>query len=128
MLKCLVSNIHINAALVTQHESSLSSQPLISKRASPGPRRFDVPNPHSQRIEDCQFCRLSTGGRNPFYNRDIAPLAGTEAVFTASCIGCTYYVVVAWVWSFIWHFGLVGVPGRVGQGTGVQGLRAATEE
>jgi H+-transporting ATPase len=21
-------------------------------------------------------------------------------------LGCTYYVVVAWIWSLIWHLGL----------------------
>ena len=68
--------------------------------------RYDVP-PSSQAVESAQFTSLSSGGRNPFFQRDVAPLAGTEAEFTASCIGCTYYVVVAWIWSIIWYFGLV---------------------
>lgn len=34
------------------------------------------------------------------------PLVGTEGVFTASVLGCTYYVLVAWIWSIIWHMGL----------------------
>jgi H+-transporting ATPase len=34
---------------------------------------------------------------NFFENRTV-PLAGTESVFIASVIGCTYWVVVAWIW------------------------------
>lgn len=62
--------------------------------------------PRHSSVDNCQFCRLSTGGRNPFFNRDIAPVAGTEGFFTASAIGCLYYVLAAWIWSIIWYFGL----------------------
>ena len=34
------------------------------------------------------------------------PRYGTEGEFTASVIGCTYYVVVAIIWSVIWYLGL----------------------
>ena len=62
-------------------------------------------------IEDCQFCRLAykdgrAGGYNPFFSNREVPLAETEATFTASSIGCTYYAVVAWVWAAIWYIGL----------------------
>lgn len=60
------------------------------------------PNP----IEDCQFCTLSSGGNNPFFSAREVPIYGTEPVFTASVIGCTYYVIAAWIWSAIWSFGL----------------------
>lgn len=60
------------------------------------------PNP----IENCQFCTLSSGGFNPFFAKKEVPIYGTEAVNTASVIGCTYYVVAAWIWAAIWSFGL----------------------
>jgi len=60
------------------------------------------PNP----IEDCQFCTLSSGGFNPFFAAKEVPVYGTEPTFTASSIGCTYYVVAAWIWAAIWSFGL----------------------
>ncbi len=31
-----------------------------------------------------------------------APIANTESEFTASVIGCTYYIVAAIIWSMIW--------------------------
>jgi hypothetical protein len=31
-----------------------------------------------------------------------APIAGTEGEFSASVIGCTYYIIVAVIWSMIW--------------------------
>lgn len=34
------------------------------------------------------------------------PRFGTEGVFTASVIGCTYYVIVALIWSIIWYVAL----------------------
>lgn len=57
-------------------------------------------------IFDCQFCTFSSGGFNPFFTARQVPLAGTESEFTASVIGCTYYVVAAWIWAAIWHLGL----------------------
>lgn len=57
-------------------------------------------------IDDCKFCVLSTGGENPFFSKRQVPLANTESAFTASVIGCTYYVVAAWIWAAIWYMGL----------------------
>ncbi|KAL4418761.1 hypothetical protein ABPG77_005772 [Micractinium sp. CCAP 211/92] len=57
-------------------------------------------------VSDCQFCTLSSGGYNPFWSSRKAPVYGTEGAFTASVIGCTYYVIAAWIWAIIWHFGL----------------------
>ena len=34
------------------------------------------------------------------------PRFGTEGVYTASVIGCTYYVIVALIWSIIWYVAL----------------------
>ena len=34
------------------------------------------------------------------------PQYGTEAESTASVLGCTYYVIAAWIWAIIWHMGL----------------------
>ena len=42
------------------------------------------------------------------------PVYGTEGAFTASVLGSTYYVVAAWIWAIIWHFGLD--PIKVGGG------------
>ena len=57
-------------------------------------------------IEDCEFCTLSSGGFNPFFSKKEVPIYGTEPTFTASSIGCTYYVIAAWIWAAIWSFGL----------------------
>jgi len=57
-------------------------------------------------IDDCQFCTLSSGGDNPFFSSKQVPLYDTEWAFTASVIGCTYYVVAAWIWAAIWYLGL----------------------
>uniref|UniRef100_A0A7S0S4X3 P-type H(+)-exporting transporter n=1 Tax=Chlamydomonas leiostraca TaxID=1034604 RepID=A0A7S0S4X3_9CHLO len=55
------------------------------------------------RVDDCEFCGLSTGGRTPFFDSKVVPIAGTESDYTASVIGCTGYVIVAWIWSAIWY-------------------------
>lgn len=57
-------------------------------------------------LNNCQFCSLSTEDSVPFFASKEVPLYGTESVFTASVIGCTGYVIAAWIWSIIWHFGL----------------------
>lgn len=67
---------------------------------------FNGYSPPRDGISDCQFCGLSTGGFNPFFTSRVAPLAGTEGAFTASVIGCTYYVIAAWIWAGMWHLGL----------------------
>ncbi|GAB4823503.1 hypothetical protein N2152v2_010549 [Parachlorella kessleri] len=57
-------------------------------------------------LEHCQFCLLSSGGRHPFFAHNQVPQYGTEAEATASVLGCTYYVIAAWIWAIIWHMGL----------------------
>lgn len=57
-------------------------------------------------VKPCQFCTLSSGGNHPFWSNKAAPIYDTESQFTASVLGCTYYAVVAWIWSLIWHMGL----------------------
>ena len=62
-------------------------------------------------IKDCQLCTLahadeSVGGNIPFWASREVPTAGTEGAYTASVLGCTYWVIVAWVWSAIWYIGL----------------------
>ena len=57
-------------------------------------------------LSDCQFCQMSGGGYNPFWSKKEVPVAKTESAFTASVIGCTSYVVAAWIWSAIWYMGL----------------------
>lgn len=44
---------------------------------------------HKHRLEDCQFCGLSTGGPTPFFSKKVVPVALTEASYSASVIGCT---------------------------------------
>jgi len=61
---------------------------------------------------NCQFCglvrgsELRTGGR-PFamhsYN---VPRFGSEDVHTSSVMACTYYVIMAWIWSLLWYLAL----------------------
>lgn len=34
------------------------------------------------------------------------PIAHTEGIFESSIIGCGWYVLVAWIWSLMWHMGM----------------------
>ena len=52
-------------------------------------------------VSNCLFCRYSNGKKVFAFDRD-APQANTESLFSASVIGCTYYIVLAIVWSMIW--------------------------
>jgi H+-transporting ATPase len=61
--------------------------------------------PPAYRIDNCLFCSYSSGGK-VFGFPGQAPIAGTEGEFSASVIGCTYYIVAAVIWSMIWYFGL----------------------
>lgn len=54
-------------------------------------------------FDNCHFCGLSTGGKVPFFPQGKVPRALTESVFTSSVIGCTGYVIVAWIWAMIWY-------------------------
>lgn len=49
-------------------------------------------------IYDCSLCANSQGWHPQFWPRGFVPVAGSEGRFVASVIGCTYYVVVAWIW------------------------------
>ncbi|EIE19189.1 plasma-membrane proton-e [Coccomyxa subellipsoidea C-169] len=59
----------------------------------------------SNRVQGCRFCTLSTGGGPPFFEHK-APVAFTESGSTDSTIGCTYYVIVAWIWAALFYLGL----------------------
>ncbi|KAK9905068.1 hypothetical protein WJX75_009176 [Coccomyxa subellipsoidea] len=59
----------------------------------------------SDRVHGCRFCTLSTGGGPPFFQHK-APVAFTESGSTDSTIGCTYYVIVAWIWAMLFYLGL----------------------
>ncbi len=52
-------------------------------------------------MKDCLFCRYSNGKKVFAFDRT-APQANTESLFSASVIGCTYYIVLAIIWSMIW--------------------------
>ncbi|KAL6757306.1 hypothetical protein V8C86DRAFT_2626506 [Haematococcus lacustris] len=62
--------------------------------------------PPRERFQDCMFCGLSTGHKTPFFPSMEVPISGTESRYTASVIGCTGYVIVAWIWSAIWYMPL----------------------
>ncbi len=79
------------------------AQTLATLLAALGMNGYDSPR---DPISDCQFCMLSTGGENPFFSAKKVPLAKTESAYTASVLGCTYYVVASWIWAIIWYFGL----------------------
>lgn len=54
--------------------------------------------PPPQNVSPCSLC-LDSQGRQPlFWPSGTVPIAGTEGRFTASVIGCTYWVIVAWIW------------------------------
>ncbi|KAA8496232.1 Plasma membrane ATPase [Porphyridium purpureum] len=55
---------------------------------------FPVPSASS-----CTYCQV--GG-----HRNTPPIFGTIGVDASSVIQSNYYVIVAWIWSAIWYFGL----------------------
>eukprot|EP00882_Tetradesmus_deserticola_P005625 GHRQ01005921.1.p1 GENE.GHRQ01005921.1~~GHRQ01005921.1.p1 ORF type:complete len:1073 (+),score=431.52 GHRQ01005921.1:381-3599(+) len=57
-------------------------------------------------VSPCSLCSTSLGSHPTFWPSGQVPIAGTEGRFTASVIGCTYYVLVAWIWSMIWYLAL----------------------
>ncbi|WIA14715.1 hypothetical protein OEZ85_003205 [Tetradesmus obliquus] len=57
-------------------------------------------------VQPCSLCATSFGYHPTFWPSGRVPIAGTEGRFTASVIGCTYYFIVAWVWSLIWYVAL----------------------
>eukprot|EP00195_Chlamydomonas_chlamydogama_P015211 CAMPEP_0202890410 /NCGR_PEP_ID=MMETSP1392-20130828/817_1 /ASSEMBLY_ACC=CAM_ASM_000868 /TAXON_ID=225041 /ORGANISM="Chlamydomonas chlamydogama, Strain SAG 11-48b" /LENGTH=1114 /DNA_ID=CAMNT_0049573971 /DNA_START=250 /DNA_END=3594 /DNA_ORIENTATION=+ len=54
-------------------------------------------------FDDCEYCSLSNDSKIPFWPNKTVPIALTESAFAASVIGCTGYVIVAWIWSGIWY-------------------------
>ncbi len=76
------------------------AQTLATLLAALGMNGYDSP---PEAITNCQFCVLSSGGENPFFSAKEVPIAGTESAYTASVIGCTYYVVASWIWAMIWY-------------------------
>lgn len=83
----------------------LVAQGLATIIAIFGFNGYDAPR---DSLRDCQFCTLDNANFDdiPFFSSKEVPLYGTESVFTASVIGCTGYVIAAWIWALIWHFGL----------------------
>ena len=79
------------------------AQTLATLLAALGMNGYDSPR---DPLSDCQFCTLSSGGNNPFFSSRKVPVAETESQYTASVLGCTYYVVASWIWAIIWYFGL----------------------
>ena len=79
------------------------AQAAATLLAALGMNGYDSPR---DPLKDCQFCTLSSNGDHPFFSSRKVPVAETESAFTASVLGCTYYVVAAWVWSAIWYLGL----------------------
>lgn len=53
-------------------------------------------------VRSVQGCERSCSPPQVFGYPGQAPIAGTEGEFSASVIGCTYYIVVAVIWSMIW--------------------------
>lgn len=52
----------------------------------------------SMGISQCKLCLNSRMQYPNFFENRTVPMAGTEDVFISSAIGCTYWVVVAWIW------------------------------
>lgn len=112
-----VSHSFLNKAGRATYLAFLFAQTASSLIAIFGFNGYESPR---DGIKDCRLCTLahadeSVGGNIPFWSAREAPTAGTEGAFTASVLGCTYWVVVAWVWSAIWYIGLDPIKVR-GQG------------
>eukprot|EP00878_Enallax_costatus_P000726 GHUV01000839.1.p1 GENE.GHUV01000839.1~~GHUV01000839.1.p1 ORF type:complete len:832 (+),score=189.21 GHUV01000839.1:2414-4909(+) len=67
---------------------------------------FNGYDPPAEGITNCQLCVDSTFNYPHFWPSRTVPIASTESVYTASVIGCTYWIVVAWIWSIIWYMAL----------------------
>ncbi|CAK0787749.1 hypothetical protein CVIRNUC_010971 [Coccomyxa viridis] len=59
-------------------------------------------------FDNGQFVEMSDGHAPAFLPSlgNTVPISGSEGEYTSSVIGCTYYVIVAWIWSIIWYLGL----------------------
>jgi len=78
------------------------SQTAASLIAGFGFNGYTTPVPASSR---CYFCE-APGLNGPIQYSGAGPITGTEGVYEPSVIGCGWYVLVAWVWSIIWHMGM----------------------
>ncbi|KAF8059373.1 PMA1 [Scenedesmus sp. PABB004] len=63
-------------------------------------------DPPPQGLDGCALCATSKGTHPLFWPSGRVPIARTESEFTASVIGCAYYVIVAWIWSALWYLAL----------------------
>lgn len=78
------------------------SQTAASLIAGFGFNGYTTPVPASA---SCYFCE-APNLMGPVRYSGSGPVPGTEGVFEPSIIGCGWYVLVAWVWSIIWHMGM----------------------
>uniref|UniRef100_A0A061RTM6 Plasma membrane ATPase n=1 Tax=Tetraselmis sp. GSL018 TaxID=582737 RepID=A0A061RTM6_9CHLO len=78
------------------------SQTVASIVAGFGFKGYTEPVPSS---EVCYFCQAPGLNLPQPYNGP-GPVAGTEGLSEPSVIGCGWYVLVAWIWSIIWHLGM----------------------
>jgi H+-transporting ATPase len=54
--------------------------------------------PPPDNIKPCLLCRDSHLSYPTFWASKAVPVAGTEGRYNASVIGCTYWIIVAWIW------------------------------
>eukprot|EP00873_Tetraselmis_striata_P006578 jgi/Tetstr1/426842/TSEL_017057.t1 len=78
------------------------SQTASSLIAGFGFNGYTTPRPSSN---SCYFCASPFLGVPGGYSGP-GPIANTEGVHEPSIIGCGWYVLVAWIWSLIWHMGM----------------------
>ncbi|DBA75013.1 TPA: hypothetical protein ACH3X1_010354 [Trebouxia sp. C0004] len=88
---------------------------------------YDYPDkPHNNSFENCEFCRYAykttPGGYPKFFSRKV-PQARTENMYIDSTVGCTYYVIVAWIWAIIWYFGLDPIKWALAYALDEEGMR-----
>ncbi|KAK9802623.1 hypothetical protein WJX73_006394 [Symbiochloris irregularis] len=76
-------------------------------------------------FDQCVFCRLSNG-KYPIAFAGIVPAADSEAEFTASLIGCEYFVVIAWIWSLLWYLALDPLKWALAWALNENGLRSSS--
>jgi len=76
------------------------SQVIASAISALGFGGYTAPLPAS---ESCYFCQYV---ETPFGYSGPGHIAGTEGVHEPSVIGCGWYVLVAWVWSAMWHLAM----------------------
>ena len=110
----------INRAGAMTYIAFFGAQVCSSLIAGFGFNGYEHPSKH---LSDCQFCTLSSGNNHPFWSTKEVPRANTESAFTASVLGCLGYVLVAWVWSLLWHLGLDPIKWILYWGLNEEGFR-----